>query len=252
MAKSNPEGANRYESFKMEKVKRSDIHGADYNPRKISPAAQAKLKRFMKKKDGGGLLAPLTWNQRTGNLVSGHQRLEILDQLHKGKPYDLTVAVVDMSESEEVKANVFMNNPSAQGEWDIDILSQLQDIVPDLDYEIDLGFEPEELEVMGIVDFDLDNDEEDGEEEDEDEDQGEISEEQREAFRSAKKKGRDQAKADNENGNGSTYSSADFSLSLIFPSADDKRNFLKSIGHNPGLVRINSLVIENLVKSPTS
>lgn len=249
MAKT-AKGANRYESFEVMTVKRSDIHGADYNPRKISSSAQAKLKRFLKKKDGGGLLMPLTWNQKTGNLVSGHQRLEILDQLHKGKPYELTVAVVDMSEEEEVKANVFMNNPSAQGEWDLDILGQLKDLIPDLDYEVDLGFEPEELDVMGLLPaIEAVDDEPDGDEGPSD---SGPTDSQREAFRAAKKRGRENAKSDNENGNGSTYSQGDFTLSLIFPSADDKRNFLKSIGQNPRLVRINSIVIENLVKSTAS
>jgi len=232
-------GANRYENFEIEKITRDQVHGADYNPRRISDSAFKKLKKFISSPEFG-LLAPLTWNRSTGTLVSGHQRLGVLDALHRGKPYELTVAVVDMEEESEVKANVFMNNPSAQGEWDLDILGQLRDIVPDLDYEVDLGFEPEELEVMGLMpDIDIP----------EYEPPPPPSDSEKESFRDAKKAGREKAKHDNENGDGFSYSQGDFTLSVIFQSAEDKRSFLESVGMNPNSPRVPSKVITDLLKS---
>lgn len=231
--------ANKYERFQAMEVDRSEIHGADYNPRKISLSAQKKLKKFLKSK-AGGLLTPLTWNSKTGNIVSGHQRLEILDQLHKGKPYRLTVAKVEMNEADEVKANVFMNNPSAQGEWDIAVLAQIGDIIPDLNFVDDLGFDQEELDVMGIGVEDVDT-------QDDLEGSGPTQDEI-DTFREVKKNGREQAKRENEDGDGTSYSSGDFTLTFIFPDAESKRGFLENIGMNKRESRLNSQVLQNLFK----
>lgn len=142
-------GANKYEKFKTIVVDREVINEAYYNPRKITAARRKKLKNFLES-EKGGLLSPLTWNQRTKNLVGGHQRLKILDALHKGKPYKLTVAVVDMDELDEVRANIFMNNPNAQGEWDVDKLHEIHELFPDLDFTKDLAFEEKDLNILGL------------------------------------------------------------------------------------------------------
>ncbi len=69
-----------------------------------------------------GLVTTPVWNRRTGNLVSGHQRLSILDELERSKEYAVTVSVIDVDESEEKKLNIQLNNPSMQGTWDMDLL----------------------------------------------------------------------------------------------------------------------------------
>ena len=43
MAKKD-ETENKYEKFTIERIKRNEIHGADYNPRRISESAKKKLK----------------------------------------------------------------------------------------------------------------------------------------------------------------------------------------------------------------
>lgn len=75
----------------------------------------------------------MIWNRRTGNLVGGHQRLRALDSLNEGnKDYTLRVSVVDLSSKEEKSANILLNNPEAQGEWDFEKLGlMLKD--PELD-----------------------------------------------------------------------------------------------------------------------
>ena len=40
MAKKQKETENAYEKFTVEKVLRCDIHGADYNPRRITEEAK--------------------------------------------------------------------------------------------------------------------------------------------------------------------------------------------------------------------
>jgi len=79
----------------------------------------------------------LVWNKRTGRLVSGHQRLGILDELEGGSDYKLQVAAIDVDEREEKRLNVFLNNPEAMGEFDID---GLEDLVADIGAD-GLGFD---------------------------------------------------------------------------------------------------------------
>lgn len=70
-------------------------HEAPANPRTISDDARRKLRDNLKRV---GLLQPLVWNRRSGNLVSGHQRLSQMDDLMGTANYHLTVAVVDLDD----------------------------------------------------------------------------------------------------------------------------------------------------------
>jgi len=56
------------------------------------------------------------------NLVSGHQRIAILDSLEGSQDYSITVAMIDVDEKTEKEQNIFLNNANAQGEYDIDML----------------------------------------------------------------------------------------------------------------------------------
>lgn len=91
------------------------MKGAPYNPRVMSEDARARLRDNIKRV---GIIEPPIWNERTGNVVGGHQRLSVLDALEKTGDYMLSVAVVNLNPNEEKEQNVFLNNPSAQGEWD--------------------------------------------------------------------------------------------------------------------------------------
>lgn len=113
------------------RVHRSQILGAEYNPRYITEQAKKKLGGGIKKL---GLLGPIIWNKRTGNCVGGHQRLSRLDARARSKDYDLTVAVVDLTPEQEVSANILLNNPEAQGEWDFEKLRPILES-PTFDHE---------------------------------------------------------------------------------------------------------------------
>lgn len=88
----------------------------------IDKHARKKLKDKISKV---GLIGPLIWNKKTGNLVGGHQRLSILDELEGRQDYSLTVAVCDLTEKQEKDMNVFLNNQSAMGSFDFDALESL-------------------------------------------------------------------------------------------------------------------------------
>lgn len=121
---ANPNNKSKFQKFDTDVISRSQIKGAEYNPRIISEDAKKRLRKMIAKH---GLVQPLVWNRRTGNLVAGHQRLAALDSLERSQNYDLQVAVVDVNEREERVLNVQLNNPSMQGEWDLDKLAELSE-----------------------------------------------------------------------------------------------------------------------------
>lgn len=135
---------SKYQSYDTETINQADIKNAPYNPRIMDEKAKKRLKQNIAKH---GLVSALTWNKRTGNLVGGHQRLEQLDALEKSKDYDLTVCVVDVDEREEAALNVQLNNPSMQGEWDLDKLANMTEEF-DLDLSDDLGFTQSDIDFM--------------------------------------------------------------------------------------------------------
>lgn len=142
---------SKFESFEMKTVSRAEIHGAPYNPRKIGTMQKKRLRDGIKKH---GLVQPIIVNERTMNIVGGHQRLSQLDKLEGNGDYSLTVAIIDVDESEEAQINIELNNTSMQGEWDFSKLAAMPEAfsfdfqevgftVPDVNEIFDnLGVEP--------------------------------------------------------------------------------------------------------------
>lgn len=116
------------ERFVMRKVSRADIKTVDWNPRRIGGAAKKRLARGLNEV---GLVQPLVWNERTGNLIGGHQRLAILDDMEGSTAYELTVSAVDVDEKTERRLNVLLNNEGTMGSWDESKLIELIQAMPD-------------------------------------------------------------------------------------------------------------------------
>ena len=115
--------------MKTETMKLSDLKPADYNPRRISDAAMSGLKASL---DRWGLVQPIIYNETTGNVVGGHQRLKALTE--QGAT-EADVVVVAMDEVEEKALNVALNSPAISGEFtdDLDaLLDEVRDEMPDL------------------------------------------------------------------------------------------------------------------------
>lgn len=104
----------------------SELTAAPYNPRQISDVAlaglQASVERF-------GLVEPVIWNQRTGHVVGGHQRLKALAALGRT---ETDVVVVDLPEIEEKALNVALNNPLITGEFTDEALRLLEEIAGEI------------------------------------------------------------------------------------------------------------------------
>jgi hypothetical protein len=130
----------------MRQVHRRDVIGATYNPRHITEDNRRALKKILDSDHGGmGLLGPVTVNARTMRLVGGHQRLSIIDALEGHENYLLDVAMVDLSEADEVAGNLALNNSAAQGDWDMDLLAAALK-TPDLNLDL-TGFTVADLQL---------------------------------------------------------------------------------------------------------
>jgi hypothetical protein len=70
-----------------------------------------------------GLLSLIVWNERTGNIVGGHQRYKVL--VESGET-ETDVVVVDLNDDDEIALNTMLNNPHARGEFTKDVLTLLQ------------------------------------------------------------------------------------------------------------------------------
>ena len=135
----------KYIKSESVELKRSAINLADYNPRLISDEARKNLKRGIKKY---GLVGGIIANKQTGmTLVSGHQRLSVMDELNKypANDYILRVDIIDVDSTKEKELNILLNNPNAMGSWDMDALAEL---IPDIDYKA-AGLTEEDLSLIG-------------------------------------------------------------------------------------------------------
>lgn len=138
---------SKHQKFVMERWERSAIKLHPKNPRIISEGARKKLKGKMAEV---GLLQPLIINRTTGYLLGGHQRLASMDSLERYKPgkndYSLDVAVVEMDSKAELEMLSFLNNVSAQGQWDLDQLASMA-VEDGVDFE-GMGFDKVDIEMM--------------------------------------------------------------------------------------------------------
>jgi hypothetical protein len=121
------------QAFVMRDVHRGKINKAAYNPRQISD----RNRTLRKGVEAYGIVQPLVWNERTGNLVGGHQRLELIDAKEGTENYVLTVAVVNVDEKTEKELNVFL-----QGDWDLKALEKM--LAEDVNLE-NAGFSQSEI-----------------------------------------------------------------------------------------------------------
>jgi hypothetical protein len=91
------------ENYHVVEIHRSELVNAVYNPRKISDHEKSKLREVLKRH---GLVAPITWNHRSKNIVGGHQRIGLLDDIAETSDYTLHVAVIDVDEAREKELNI--------------------------------------------------------------------------------------------------------------------------------------------------
>lgn len=134
---------SKFQQYKPMRVARNELKNAPYNPRIIDDSAKKKLKAAIKKE---GLVASITWNKRTGNIVSGHQRVAIMDALERTKNYSLDVDMIDVDLTREKEINVQINNSNMQGDFDLNKLANLN-IDDGIDFDA-MGFDKNDVDFM--------------------------------------------------------------------------------------------------------
>jgi hypothetical protein len=134
----------------IESIPLEQLIPAPYNPRVVlQPGDEGweKLRRSLCEFD---LVQPLVWNRRTGHVVGGHQRLEILRA--EGRTA-IECVVVDLPLEREQALNVALNNASVGGDWDagklVDLLGELRDL-PEFDATL-TGFDDQQLRDLLFV-----------------------------------------------------------------------------------------------------
>jgi ParB-like chromosome segregation protein Spo0J len=104
----------------------TQLRPAAYNPRVTLRPGDAAWQKLSRSLAEFGLVQPLVWNRRTGNLVAGHQRLEILKRQGKTQ---VECIVVDLPLEREQALNVALNNRALMSDWHAD---KLADVIADL------------------------------------------------------------------------------------------------------------------------
>ena len=119
----------------------ADIKPAEYNPRVRLTEVDHEYKALKASIDEFGLVVPLIVNERTGTLVSAHQRLNVM--LSEGVE-ETEVVIVDMEPEREKALCIALNKIS--GQWDYgalaDILEELRDSPVDI---LATGFSDDEI-----------------------------------------------------------------------------------------------------------
>ncbi|MEN6634646.1 MAG: site-specific DNA-methyltransferase [Clostridiaceae bacterium] len=134
---------------------------ADYNPRKDLKPGDPEYEKLKRSLSEFGYVEPVIWNQTTGHVVGGHQRLKVL--IDTGVT-EVECVVVEMGEEKEKALNVALNKIS--GEWDKEKLSLLISDLQLADFDVSLtGFDAPEIDALfkdaqrkGVLDDDFDVD----------------------------------------------------------------------------------------------
>jgi len=120
---------------------------AAYNPRIDLPKTDPRYRKLRRSLRDFGLVEPLVWNQRTGHVIGGHQRLKILRELGVR---EVPVSIVDLPLEREKALNVVLNNRELQADWDVVKLgSVLEELAATPLIELTAtGFDVEHLELI--------------------------------------------------------------------------------------------------------
>lgn len=122
----------------------SKLLPAGYNPREELQPGDPEFEQLRDAIEQIGFAVPLVVNKKTGRVVGGHQRLNVLAQLgYKSAP----VVEVDLDETSEKALNVALNK--IEGRWDESKLSELLLSLEDVEGGVHLaGFTDTQLDEL--------------------------------------------------------------------------------------------------------
>lgn len=134
----------------LKQMKLADLNAAAYNPRVNLEPGMPEFEKLKRSIETYGDVEPIVWNQRTGNVVGGHQRMAVMKHLGIKSA---KVSVVDMDEQQEKLLNLALNK--AKGDWDAD---RLESMLRDMDFDkLEMtGFGAEEIAILLESNDDID------------------------------------------------------------------------------------------------
>lgn len=128
--------------LRIERRKVEDLIPAIYNPRKALKPGDPEFEKLKRSIEEFGYVDPVIWNERTGMIVGGHQRLSVMRELGVE---EVDVSVVDMDEKREKALNIALNK--IEGAWDMPLLKDLIQDLDDGSFDVELtGFDMAEIE----------------------------------------------------------------------------------------------------------
>lgn len=128
----------------IEKKNVTELLPAEYNPRKNLKPGDAEYEKLKRSITEFGYVEPVIWNQTTGRVVGGHQRLKVLQDMGMT---EIDCVIIEVSEEKEKALNIALNKIS--GDWDTDKLALLITDLQRSDFDVSLtGFEPAEIDAL--------------------------------------------------------------------------------------------------------
>jgi len=210
---------NKYFTSESVELLRSQIKLHEKNPRTIPEENRKALKRGIKK---FGMVGGIVVNKRTDyTLVSGHQRLSVMDELQrynaetKDNDYSIRVDLIDVEEKEEKELLILLN----------------------IDYK-DAGLTEQDLDIIG-VDFNFQTEEENTIADELDTLMEQVREErqtevaQKQAERAEKVAHMKQVKEEVKQAATKAAANMDAYLMLSFDNWEAKKDFCEKFGFDP-------------------
>ena len=122
----------------------SGLKPAPYNPRKALKPGDKAYEKLKKSIMEFGLVQPIVVNERTGHVVGGHQRLQVL--IDSGAD-EADCIIVNLTPEKEKALNLALNKVG--GEWDVPALKDLMLDLSGDTYCMELtGFDVAEIDAM--------------------------------------------------------------------------------------------------------
>lgn len=133
--------SKRVDGVKIITKRIDEMERATYNPRIDLMPEDEEFQYLEESMRRFGQVLPVVWNQRTNRVVSGHQRLSVLEYWGEEKA---EVSVVDLDETKEKQLNLALNKIT--GSWDNE---KLRSVLKELgDDALGIGFSEAEIDAL--------------------------------------------------------------------------------------------------------
>ncbi len=130
--------------MRIQKVEAGKLNPAAYNPRRDLKPGDKDYEKLKRSIEEFGFVEPVVWNEATGNVVGGHQRLKVL--LDMGET-EIDCVVVSLEPDKEKALNLALNR--IQGDWDEGKLAELMAELDASAFDIAVtGFDAQEIDAL--------------------------------------------------------------------------------------------------------